>query len=84
MLSILILFADTFVEDFFLTYPSFMSLDDLCEGLLGRYTGQPEEGTDQPSDAGKEGGGEGGEQRRVTDSAGSTPASADEILRKRK
>lgn len=81
MLSILILFADTFVEDFFLTYPSFMSLDDLCEGLLERYTGQPEEGTDQPSEAEKEGG---REQRRVADPAGSTPASADEILRKRK
>ena len=75
------------MEDFFLTYPSFMSLDDLCGGLLARYDGQPEEGTDQPNEAeevgGGGGGGGGGGWRRVADPAGATPASA-EKLRKRK
>ena len=31
--------ADTFAQDFFLTYPAFMSITDLCEGLRKRYHG---------------------------------------------
>lgn len=33
---------DTFSEDFFLTYPAFMSVSDLCDGLLHRYRCQPD------------------------------------------
>ena len=51
------LHSDTFVEDFFLTYPSFMTMSDLCEGLLERYKGREleEEGTDQPNAVGRKG-----------------------------
>ena len=31
--------SDTFAQDFFLTYPAFMSISDLCEGLRKRYDG---------------------------------------------
>lgn len=31
--------TDTFAQDFFLTYPAFMSITDLCEGLRKRYHG---------------------------------------------
>ena len=29
-----------FVEDFFLTYPAFLSTSSLCAGLLARYNGR--------------------------------------------
>lgn len=46
---------DTFSEDFFLTYPAFMSVSDLCDGLLHRYRCQPDKnGSIEPSDDGEQ------------------------------
>ena len=39
LMMILHLSLDTFAQDFFLTYPAFMSISELCEGLRKRYNG---------------------------------------------
>ena len=39
LVSLLIAHTDTFAQDFFLTYPAFISISDLCEGLRKRYHG---------------------------------------------